>query len=204
MPTGFTAGILDGEIKTFEQFAKQCMRNFGATIHMRDDPSDAEYTPRTPSDYHTKEIEKAKKLLADSDSLSDDEVMTLRKNELYESKKYHIEAIEKNKANAVTLERFLIQAKNFTPPTPQHSGIKTFMIEQLTSTIDFDCMGTYHHDKISEIDKELSTLSPSSVRLSMAQKASKDLNYHQEEHKKDLIRCRESNEWVEQLIKSLK
>ncbi len=63
MPTGYTAGILDGKITTFQQFAKQCMRAFGATIHMRDDDMDAEITPRTPSDYYSKEIEKAKNII---------------------------------------------------------------------------------------------------------------------------------------------
>ena len=36
MPTGYTAGILEGKIKTFPEFAKICMRAFGAAIHMRD------------------------------------------------------------------------------------------------------------------------------------------------------------------------
>ncbi len=61
MPTGYTAGIIDGTTTTFQQFAKQCIRNFGATIHMRDEPSDVEYIERIPSDFHTKAIEEANK-----------------------------------------------------------------------------------------------------------------------------------------------
>lgn len=52
MPTGYTAGILDGEINTFEEFAKTCMRAFGATIHMRDEPLSKTYEPEKTSDYH--------------------------------------------------------------------------------------------------------------------------------------------------------
>ena len=57
MPTGYTEGIIDGKTETFQDFAKQCMRAFGATIHMRDEDMEAEITPRTPSDYSSKEIE---------------------------------------------------------------------------------------------------------------------------------------------------
>ena len=39
MPTGYTAGILEGE--TFEQYALQCAKAFGALVMMRDEPSDA-------------------------------------------------------------------------------------------------------------------------------------------------------------------
>ena len=45
MPTGYTAGIIDGKTETFQEFAKQCMRNFGACIHMRDENMGKEYEP---------------------------------------------------------------------------------------------------------------------------------------------------------------
>lgn len=44
MPTGYTAGILNGTIKTFKEFATKCSRAF--MIHMRDEAHDAPYTPR--------------------------------------------------------------------------------------------------------------------------------------------------------------
>jgi hypothetical protein len=50
MPTGYTEPILKGEIDNFKNFAKICMRNFGATMHMRDKSYDKEYEERNPSD----------------------------------------------------------------------------------------------------------------------------------------------------------
>lgn len=41
MPTGYTVGIADGKITTFEQYAMTCARAFGALVMMRDDPFDA-------------------------------------------------------------------------------------------------------------------------------------------------------------------
>jgi hypothetical protein len=84
MPTGYTSGIIDGKITTFQQFAKLCMRAFGATIHMRDESMDAEYTPDKPSEYYPKEIAKTKKLLAAIESASDKKLIADYKKELAE------------------------------------------------------------------------------------------------------------------------
>lgn len=204
MPTGYTAGILDGKIKDFKQFAKLCMRNFGATIHMRDDEMSAEYVPREPSDYHLKAIKEANKLLADSQSLSDDEIINLRKSELLRDQGYHKEAIVKAEKNADNLKTFLDEARKYNPPTEDHSGIKVFMIDQIIQTINFDCGTSYHAEKILAIENELENLSAKSVRLSMKEKAVKDLRYHEDEYDKDLRRCQESNEWVRRFLSSLK
>lgn len=203
MPTGYTAGILDGEIKDFKQFARLCMRNFGATIHMRDDSLSDEYVPRTPSDYHPKAIKEANKLLSDSQSMSDSEVMSLRKDELLKNKEYHLGAISKAIKNTETLTKFLEEARNYTPPTDQHTGVKTFMIEQLNSTISFDCNTSYYSEKLLAIEKELESLNPKSIRLSMLEKATKDLRYHQDEYDKEVKLCEEANTWVQKFIDSL-
>ena len=83
MPTGYTAGILDGTTKDFKQFAKHCSRAF--IVHLRDEPIDSEYKKREVSDYHIKEIEKAKAELKQADSLSDEE----RAKENNEAKSLH-------------------------------------------------------------------------------------------------------------------
>ena len=57
MPTGYTAGILDGTVKDFNEFAKKCSRAF--MIHLRDEPFDSEYKKREPSDYHSKNLKEA-------------------------------------------------------------------------------------------------------------------------------------------------
>jgi len=46
MPTGYTQGILDGTTKDFKEFAKHCMKAFGACVHMRDDDMKKEYEER--------------------------------------------------------------------------------------------------------------------------------------------------------------
>ena len=123
MPTGYTAGILDGTITTFPQFAKLCMRAFGATIHLRDESLDTEYEQRVPSDYHSKSIEKAKQSIIDAEKLTDNEIVDTRKKQLEDSKKYHLEAIEKAKKSTIEMNKILFDVRKWQPPTPDHTCI---------------------------------------------------------------------------------
>ena len=95
MPTGYTAGILDGTIKDFPTFAKQCMRAFGATIHMREEPASKEYEPRVPSDYHKQQLGYAMKDLEKLGKMSDIELLDDEGRRLKECEREHIKGIAK-------------------------------------------------------------------------------------------------------------
>src|SRR5688572_13460567 len=99
MPTGYTAGILSGETKSFKQFAIDCMRAFGATIHMRDEPMDKPYEPRTPSEYYSKRIGELKKQISDLTSTRDFDLIGIERGELEVDKAYHEAEIEKIREN---------------------------------------------------------------------------------------------------------
>jgi hypothetical protein len=204
MPTGYTAGILDGKITTFEQFAKACMRAFGAAMHLRDEPLDGEYTPRVPSDYYAKEIEKSKQLLKDAELLSDEVIVETKRTQLESSKEYYINAIEKAKQGSIAMNDMLESIRNWQPPTEEHMGIKDFMLNQITQTIDFDCKTSYHDEALVQIESELQTLNASDIRKQMIEKGKKDLKYNTAEYKKDIDRCNESNKWVADFVASLK
>lgn len=201
MPTGYTAGILDGTTKDFNQFAKHCSRAF--IMHLRDEPMDSEYKKREVSDYHIKAIEKAKAELKQADSLSDEELIIQEKNRLIESKKYHLESKEKDELNKIKMDSFLEKAKQYVPPTENHQGIAKFMIEQLEKTIEFDCNSNYHIDELKTIDSKIEKVNADDIRSEMKVKATKDIAYHTKEHEADAKRCREHNKWYEDFIKNL-
>lgn len=203
MPTGYTAGIIDGKIKTFPEFAKLCMRAFGATIHMRDESMTAEYEPRVPSDYHTKEIEKANEVLSTLKKMTDEEIVSKRKTELEESKQYHLKHIETAKQNTAKLNEILAKAKQFVPPTTEHTGIKDFMIKQIEETIDWDGKTNYHDEALLKIESELSSLDVDVIRADMFKLAYKDLTYHTKEYNADVARCAASNKWVEDFLTAI-
>ena len=203
MPTGYTAGILDGTITTFPQFAKLCMRAFVATIHLRDESLDHEYEPRVPSDYHSKAIEKAKQSIIDAQKLSDNEIIEIKRKQLEDSKEYHLKSIENAKKSTIEMNKILSDVRKWQPPTTDHNGIKDFMIEQIEKTIDFDCKTDYHDKGLIETETELLTLNASEIRKQMIEKAKKDLAYHNSENLKEIERCEKSNKWVSDLLESL-
>lgn len=203
MPTGYTAGILDGKIKTFPEFAKICMRAFGATIHMRDDDLDKPYVPRTPSDYHAKNIKAARKEIKKISKMTDEELIRSEEKKLKKEKKYHEERIEERRNNFIVLGGMLTSVKQWEPPTQDHYGLKDFMKEQITKTIDFDCDTEYNEKELSEIKEKLKNLNASIIRAARKKEAEDDLSYHLKEYQKEIERCAGSNKWVEELIKSL-
>ena len=203
MPTGYTAGILDGTIKDFPQFAKLCMRAFGATVMMRDEPLSKEWEPRVPSDYHLKAIEKANNDLVKAKSLSDEDILALVRAELLKSKEYHEKGILECAENHKRLDDILIQAEAFTPPTEEHEGIKDFMIKQIKETISFDASDKYHVENLERINKKLQSISAIEERAELIAQANKDLEYHTREQERELKRCEDSNKWVEQLLNAV-
>lgn len=203
MPTGFTAGILDGEIKTFSEFAKKCMRAFGATIHMRDEDIDKEYEERRPSDYHVEEYEKAEKALNEINSMDDNELIKLHLKELEVEKDRIVKSIEKANSDRSKLTDMANQITRWNPPTDEHTNFKNFMLDQIQKTIEFDCHTDYYERRLRNIDESLSSMNPSEIRSEKIQEIKEDILYHETEHAAELKRCRDSNKWAKDLIDSL-
>lgn len=202
MPTGYTAGILDGSTKDFNQFAKHCSRAF--IIHLRDEPMDSEYKKREPSGYHTKAIDEARRELKRASTLTDKEIISREKETLSKSRIYHLNAIEKDKSNVEKMNLFLEKARAYNPPTEKHNGIADFMVEQLEKTIDFDCNSNYHIKELEKIESKLQNLNAANIRSEIKEKAAKEIEYHTKEHEEDLRRCEDHNKWYEDFINSLK
>lgn len=200
MPTGYTAGIVDGTTKTFQDFAKQCMRAFGATIHMRDESMDKEYEPRTPTDYHIKSLKEAKEKLKQAETLTDSQIVENKKLHIAEDKAYYLKKIEETKKVKQRLDSFLEKAKAFKPPTKDHEGIAMFMIDQIESTIKHDGDTKYYVDGLAKIDAELSNINADKIRAEMIADAKRDIMYHTKEHNAELKRCEDSNKWVSDLL----
>jgi len=201
MPTGYTAGIINGTTKDFNEYAKHCERAF--SIHLRDEPFDSEYKPRTPSDYHTKAITKSKETLKEIEVLEDITIIERERLRLLDSLKYHKEGIEKDKKSKSKLDEFLLKAKAFKAPTKTHTGIAEFMVTQIEETIKFDCDRAYHKDELEKVEKQLLSIDADSVKGGLKTQATKDLAYHTKEHEAELKRCRESNKWHEDFINAL-
>ena len=74
MPTGYTAGIEDGEITTGKDFLKLCTRAFGIAMDVRDEPlSVPTPTKFEPNTYYKDRFEKAKAELEECRKMSFEE-----------------------------------------------------------------------------------------------------------------------------------
>ena len=205
MPTGYTAGIIDGEITTFEQFATQCTRAFGATIHMRDNPMDSPYEPRTPSDYHTNSIQSKRERLEEIESMSDEKIVEDFNTQLGEDLKYHQTKMEEDKRNLEKLNSMLESAKSWIPPTEDHQPFRNFMIEQIESTIKVDGDPSYHVNKMVGIKKQMEEgINPKEYREETIQEIKSQISYHETEYQKELVRCKDSNDWMDKFFESIK
>jgi hypothetical protein len=204
MPTGYTAGIIDGKINTFQDFAKQCMRAFGACIHMRDEDYDKNYEPRLPSDYHLKRIEKSKEEIARINSISDEDLILTRKVEIETEIKRCKDSISKQKKNRNALLSIKSDIQDWTPPTSEHVGIKDFMLEQIKVTIEGDCDPRYYLKEIKELQSKLIFLDAKDERRRMLELENSRIEYGKVEYEKEVKRCNDANKWITDLLDSIK
>lgn len=197
MPTGYTAAIADDI--TFSDFAMRCARAMGALVMMRDEPYDAPIPERfAPTDYHTKKIAEANAKLVQLKGMSEVEATASAKAAFTEATDARNSAMQKNDDLRKKYTCMLQQVQAWEPPTQDHNGFKTFMIEQITGSIDFDCDNSYY------MERKPILLSGEEWLERETEKAKKDLNYHIAENTNEIERTEGSNRWVKELRDSLK
>lgn len=207
MPTGYTAGILDGKITTFSQFVKQSMRAFGACNHMVDMNFEEDYIERSPSSFYKTKIKELEGVIEQISLLTDAEILENKKKELEEKKRDILEQIKKKEKYTNVLMEILKEAKEWEPPTEEHVGIKSFMIDQLESTIKYDCDLLYEKNKLKKVQAELENFPNFELvteeRTKRIEKAKTDIEDYTKEYEKEIKRCQEANQWVKELLGSL-
>ena len=147
MPTGYTAALYEGE-QSFEQFVWRIARGFGALIHLRDEspkskitlPDDeSEDTRRT--NHLTEQLEKYIKELHFLNNATKVQLRQKLDSEHFEN----VERLKQSRKNE--RDRFKRYSKmmkkvlNWIPPTDDHIRLKKLMIEQINTSIEYDCHG---------------------------------------------------------------
>lgn len=198
MPTGYTSDLYEGKDITVRDFILRCARGMGALIMMRDDPMDAPIRTFEPSDYHAKAIEKARARLDELADMHPDEIRRQAEDAHLKAYNSWRERRDDKLVMRGRYEDMLNQVKAWHPPTPDHEGLRKFMIEQLTTSIEFDCSVTpsrFDEPPVREPDGAWFT--------KQVEKAQHDLVYHVEEDAKERARTAERNAWVQALMESL-
>jgi hypothetical protein len=195
MPTGYTADIEKGI--SFEKFALNCARAFGALIEMRDDPMDAQI-PKSfkPSTYHQERLAEAKRELEKIKKMTPKEADAEAKSYYEKELASHQKNLAAKRATKDKYQKMLEQVQSWTPPSPDHEELKTFMLEQIYQSIDFDCS-----EKYMDAPKKISGKEWKSIHLDSAKR---DIEYHTKGWAEEVERVESRNKWIKQLRESLK
>jgi hypothetical protein len=195
MPTGYTAGVVDGSITTLREFALLSARGMGATITMRDDPHDApipaRFEPQTK--YHDEKLLAARARLAELEAM--DAVAREAGCAAYNGE------VEADRAKAVArntdqLNRYNAMIAQVVAWDGAPEGLKEFMLDQLHRGRDFDCSG----DPTEYMEKPLNV---ADWYREQFKRAARDIAYHEGERAKEIGRTAQRNAWLSKLHASL-
>lgn len=142
MPTAYTSFVADNENFTFPEFAMLCAREFGALASMRDEPLDAPVPERfEPDDFYRKQYEAAKAEYDDfiANPPTEEELSKEYDEYVATQKEQYAEIIANKREKRNRYERMLTKVLRWEPPTPDHEGLRRFMIQQLQESIEYDC-----------------------------------------------------------------
>lgn len=200
MPTAYTAILGEREDMKLKDFALLCARNFGVLISMRDEPLSASIPKELEVDSHYKEeYDKAVKEYNDFMALPDTGKIAYLERTYNAMLERERECEKKRNKEVDVLRRrygkMLHKVEAWTAPTPEHENLRTFMIQQIQNSIEFDC-SEYHvsiPDKITwcDIDRHKAALA-------------KEVAFYKERYESQVKAVAEKNKWLGDLRESLK
>lgn len=131
--------------------------------------------------------------------MSDQEKIEYGQNKIKEGLEYELEYIRNKIDLRYKYEKMLIKAVSWKPPTEDHENLKKFMVEQINSSIDFDCNTKYSNERIEELNKS----DPIEIYEYDLERLKADLIYYQKELENERERTESSNKWILDLYKSI-
>jgi hypothetical protein len=197
MPTGYTADINDGI--SFETYALNCARAFGACVTLRDERGGGEIIPDEflPSDYYLVAAQKARNELAALNAMSSAELERAAFGAWTDAEIRRLMGLEEKRNLRIAYENMLAEVSAWTPPTPDHVGLREFMCSQIEESIKWDCNDGYYSTPTPK-------LSGSDWAAERRAKLEHDIQYHEEEYEKEVLRTTQRTEWIRALRNSLK
>ena len=196
MPTGYTAAIKDGI--TFEKFALDCARAFGACVMMRDEPGGGEAIPDEfkPSDYHERNAKQCRDALASLLSMTPQDREEAAKNEWKATEASRLVNLKEKRLLRAAYESMLSNVDAWTPPTDEHNGLKEFMRSQIKESIDFDCREDYYATPTPRLNGE-------QWAIKEVARLGRDIEYHDQKNAEEIERAAGRTAWVKALRASL-
>ena len=197
MANGYTWGVRDGTVTSFREFAIQCARAFGANILMRDMSAGAPVPTYEPSTYHKEALERAKADLYDAEWMTIEEIGLMLEAKREEKAQRRIEVAKEAAATKERYEAMLVKVRAWTPPTPDHMEMKTWMLKQIQESIEFES------DPLSNDFYNVPEKTAAEYRAKLVASAKWDVDYHKKGWDEEQENTRKCNEWNKALFESL-
>lgn len=201
MATPFTRGILTGEVTTFQQFAKLCMRATGAAMHMFNESLSEPFKPDEVSGHHAERI---LEIQSEIDKEISDEALLSEAMLSIDSDIDRVNnRIEEEKINKSRLLKLITETELWVPPTEGHDAIKIFMLEQLKSTLKWESNGDYLEESLANLIKSKNELSADVLRKQRIGGLTRSLERAREDQKIESDSIEKSNKWIQEFYASL-
>lgn len=196
MPSGYTAGVADGTISEFGDYARMFARQFGAFVMHRDEPVAAYRSllallPETKcSDYHERQLEAAEirreELLRRTDAEWESHWRSDHKAAVDEWE----DRIREHRETRRRYEAMIAKAKLFKSPSVNHGRYAQQLVTHLQESMNRDC----GHEPKRPVRPTLVEYREQEVN-----KAFRDITYHRKGWEADKERHAARVEWVEKL-----
>lgn len=196
MPTGYTAGVRNGSVTSFRDYALLCARAFGACVTLRDEPLSTEIPEFQPNEFYKNKLVEAERELADWERMTDEDRACEWERYAERQRVAKQERMIRYAEERARYTAMLEKVREFRPPTPDHEEYVKFLREQLEESIRWDCPDDYQCEYYQvEPYMEWVTNHYESLRH--------NVNFYAEEWFKEQERVRDRNKWVQDLKKAL-
>lgn len=193
MPTGYTADVQTGTVTDLRTFVLRCARAFGACVLQRDDKMDALPQMREVTPYYTERVEKARAAFDRAATMTEAEAEAGAEADYQQRVAYAKERDARNAEEQGRYAEMLAQVVGWTPPSADHEGLKSFMVEQLRSAQQFDNLPPIQPERLTGVEWLARQRETTARDIAWAEKA---LREEQE-------RVAGANRWIQALYDSL-
>ena len=194
MPTGYTSKVANGEITELKDFAMKCARAFGACVTLRDSNAPIPDVIE-PSDFSQRKLKDIKDEITCLKGLTVDETCKIKEKEYKQKMEQYKDDTKENMLLDINYRVLLAKVEKWTPPTDEHVGLKTFMLKQITESIEWNAY-------VSEPPvRDLSTTQEYIEKRVKTLEESK--KYHEKRWQREVERAASNTKWLKDLRDSL-
>lgn len=203
MASQFTEQLFNRDLSP-RDFILLCARAMTPLIPLRDEPIDSPLPDQfEPGEYYRKFLAQSHARLALLTDLGEGAFAhAWAENDIKETIKNIREIQHKNDTEKIVAKytAILAEVEKWNPPTPDHQPLKTFVTDQLKSSLQFDGVEIdYYRGEVRDLTK----VEPLVHFRTQFEKAKNDVTQHQSNWDKEVKRTNWRNEWLKTLRDSL-